>query len=89
DPQTLDVLLGGQNSVEFGHGMWLEMVRGKYVLPMVVDKCFRVPDAKGRQLQGEARLMEVVKDLLRLPLNEQPPDFQTLHRLISLHIQDN
>src|SRR5437588_1172799 len=57
-----------------GHS-WLKMIKGKHVLRTVIDKCFRVPDRTGKYLQGNERCMEVVKSLLKLPLEDQPSDF--------------
>ena len=75
--------LAGQETCEFSYGCWLEMVKGKHIFATVVDKCFRVKDNTGKYLQGQEREIEVVKDLVRLPLAEQPADFQQLHALIS------
>jgi hypothetical protein len=80
--ETVSKFFGGQDELEFGHGSWLEMVRGKCILPTVIDKCFRVQDAKGKYLQGKECRMEVVKSLLKLPLKDQPPDFNELYTLI-------
>ncbi len=80
-------LFGGQGELEFGRGTWLDMVSGKSLLHTVINKCFRVKDAKGNFLQGEQRLMEVVKELLKLSLESQPDDFQELYRLISKQVR--
>lgn len=84
--ETLNKFFDGQEELELGRGLWLEMIRGKHVLPVVIDKCFRVPDATGRYLQGNERCIEVVKSLLRLPLEAQPDDFKELHKLISARV---
>jgi hypothetical protein len=75
-----------QNELEFGHGSWLQMIRGKHVLRIVIDKHFRVKDATGKYLQGDERCMEVVKSLLKLPLEHQPDDFNELYKLISTRV---
>jgi len=77
-------LFGGESELIYGKGSWLEMVSGKSLLPTVMNRCFRVR-ARGKSLQGQERLMAVVKELLRLPLKEQPDDFEKLHQLISQH----
>jgi hypothetical protein len=84
--EAIDKFFGGQDELEFGHGSWLEMIRGKHVLPTVIRKCFRVKDATGRNLQGKECCMEVVKGLLRLPLENQPADFNELYKLISTRV---
>ncbi len=81
--EAIDKFFGGQDELEFGYGSWLEMIRGKHVLRIVIDKCFRVKDATGTYLQGDERCMEVVKSLLKLPLEDQPRDFNELYKLIS------
>jgi len=79
-------LFGGESELTYGKGSWLEMVSGKSLLPTVINRCFRVR-ARGKSLQGQERLMAVIKELLRLPLAEQPDDFKDLHRLIALQVQ--
>lgn len=85
--QTVLLLLGGNTELEYGQGKWLGMVSGKHIFPLIVNKCFQVRDANGQALQGVERLMEVVEDLLRLPVQEQPDDFQELHSLIAKQLQ--
>ncbi len=79
---TLQHFFGDQQELTYSHGSWLEMISGKEILHPVINHCFRVKGDK-RLLQGEEARKEVIKDLLRLPLNEQPADFQELHSLIS------
>lgn len=85
--KTVNMFLDGSPEPEYGQGKWLEMVSGKHIFKIIVNRCFQVRDAKGHALQGDERLKEVVKDLVRLPLQEQPDDFQELHRLISRQAQ--
>lgn len=84
--EAIDEFFGGQDKLEFEQGSWLEMIKGKYVLPTVINKCFRVKDAAGRYLQGKESRMEVVKSLLKLPLEHQPRDFNELYKLISTRV---
>ena len=81
--KLLNEILGGQSKPAFGHGAWLEMVKGKKVLPTVVNQCFQVKNTMGRTIQGKEAVKAVVKELLRKPLQEQPNDFQELHNLIN------
>ncbi len=79
----------GDEELEFGRGSWLKLIRGKHVLPTVINyknKYFRVQNAEDKYLQGPERLIEVVKSLLKLPLEDQPNDFQELHKLISTRV---
>jgi hypothetical protein len=79
----LNELTGGKAILEFGCGRWLEFLKGKEILPTVVQECFKVVDNQGKSLQGREKMMEVAKELVRKPLSEQPDDFQRLHKLIS------
>ena len=85
--EAINNLFGGQSELIFGYGTWLEMVSGKSLLPTLISTCFRVKDLKGRTLQGNERLMVIVKELLKLPIKEQPDDFRELHRLISIQMR--
>lgn len=80
-------LFGGQDELRFGYGSWLEMVSGKSVLRDVISHCFYVKGRNGKMLQGQDKLMAVVKNLLEQPLEEQPEDFQKLYRLITEQIK--
>ena len=85
--QIIGSMFGQQSELTYGQGTWLQMVSGKRLLPTVINNCFRVRDTKGRTLQGNASLMAVVKKLLKLPIAEQPNDFQELHQLITKQVQ--
>jgi hypothetical protein len=80
-------MTGGKEPVEYGCGKWIEMIRGKEILPGLVDSCFTAKDRSDNPLQGPQELKEVVRDLVKKPLSEQPADFQQLHRLISDRIK--
>lgn len=83
---AIETLLGGQSSLDFAHGSWLALVSGKDVLPTVINKCFQV-NVKRKILQGPERLMEVVRSLLKLDLQEQPDDFIELHGLMARQVK--
>lgn len=80
---VVEELFSGQTELEFGKGSWLEMVKGKSVLHTIINTCFQVKDATGKLLQGSDRMTEVVRSLLKLPLEDQPDDFRELYRLIA------
>lgn len=82
-------LFGNQDDLNFSYGSWLKMVSGKSILPTVINQCFRVKDVDGNALQGQKRLMEVVKGLLRLPLEDQPEDFRELHKMLSEQVKQS
>ncbi len=80
-------MTGGKDPIEFGSGKWLEMIRGKKVLPNIIKNCFQIKDAQGKSLQGKEKLNEIIKDLLKKPLKKQPEDFKKLHELISSRLK--
>jgi hypothetical protein len=80
---TLKSLLGGKNTPQFGHGNWLEILRGKHILRAVLSECFQVKDRDGNVLQGPQQMKYVLKQLVQLDLKEQPDDFQRLHEVIA------
>ena len=81
-------MTGGENKIEFGSGKWLEMIRGKEILPTVVNSCFQVEDRDGNYVQGKERMSEVIKDLVRKPEKDLPKDFVELRRLIFKRISN-
>lgn len=80
-------MTGGKEPIEHGCGKWIEMIRGKKILPDLVGHCFQVKDGRNKILQGKEKLNEIVKELLMKPLNEQPNDFIKLHELIFSRIK--
>lgn len=86
--EVVNNLFGGQNDLIYGQGTWLEMVSGKSLLSTLISsKCFRVKDIKGKILQGNERLTAIVRELLKLPIEEQPNDFRELYKLISIEMR--
>lgn len=83
----LEEWTGGRDPLEFGHGRWLERIRGKEVMPAVVSRCFRVANAAGQILQGRPRELQLARELLQRPLAQQPPDLQELRRVIRTRVR--
>lgn len=81
--EILEIFLDGKSKPEYGSGKWLEMMKGKEVLPTIINKCFKIKDNSGKALQGEMKMKEIGKALVRLPLDKQPQDFIELHGMIS------
>lgn len=79
-------LSGGTLPLQYGCGNWLEQLSGKEIMNNIMNQCFQVKDRNGKYLQGEERTKQVVKELLRLPLNQQPDDFQNLVTLLKTRI---
>jgi CRISPR/Cas system CSM-associated protein Csm2 small subunit len=87
--ECLDTFTGGNenDTLEFERGQWLELMGGKKVLLSIINSsCFKMKDAQSNSLQGKVKLSEIVKDLVRKPIDEQPNDFQRLHEIISRRI---
>lgn len=80
--KILELFTDGQEPLEYGCGKWLEFISGKPIFASVAGKCFEVRDLKGVSLQGSEQQKEIAKDLLRLDFQQQPPDFQELHKMI-------
>lgn len=78
---------GGRDPLEYGAGRWLERIQGNAVWNTVANQCFRITDARGVPLDGPRKQLELAKALVRLPLDQQPADFQTLRALVESHIR--
>ena len=84
--EVVDRFSGGHEPLMYEHGDWLKLVRGKRILRSIVNTCCRVVDAQDHAVQGPEAVRQVARDLLRLPLGEQPEGFQKLHRLIAAQV---
>ena len=84
--EVLHLLSGGKPTLEFGSGAWLDLLSGKEIFRSISGNVFRVSDASGKLLQGREQNDEVVKELLRLALNQQPADFQQLVTLMKIKV---
>lgn len=85
--EALFDLTGGKTQLEYGAGTWLERLSGKEIFRSVAGSLFRVQDASGTIIQGIEQNNEVAKGLLKLPMSEQPADFQQLIQLLNSKIQ--
>jgi len=80
--EMVQKLSGGTLPLQYDCGTWLEQLSGKEIMNNIMNQCFQVQDRQGKYLQGEERTKQVVKKLLKLPLNQQPDDFQNLVTLL-------
>jgi hypothetical protein len=85
--ESLAELTGGVVPIDFGNGLWLQLMKGKKILPTLANQCFQVQAADGRILQGPEKVGEVARRLAHLPLTDQPDDFQRLASLIEDRIK--
>ncbi len=79
--------LDGAAKPQLSKGMWLDKMRGKPMLSVLVNECFVVKDADENILTGSEAVSLVAEELLQLDLAKQPKDFQELHKLVSARIQ--
>lgn len=74
----VNLMTGGTIPLEYGTGEWLNRMSGKEIFRGIAGQCFTVKDRSGTVIQGKEQNIEVAKELLRLPLGNQPSDFQSL-----------
>jgi hypothetical protein len=86
--ETVQKLSGGTLRLQYDCGTWLEQLSGKEIMNNIMNQCFQVQDRNGKYLQGELRTNRVVKELLNLPLHQQPTDFQDLVVLLQRRIRN-
>ncbi|MFM8333919.1 MAG: hypothetical protein ACKN9T_19810 [Candidatus Methylumidiphilus sp.] len=82
-------LSGGILPLNYGSGTWLERMSGKEVFRCIAGPCFKVTTANGSTLQGKLQNNEIAKQLLALPLDQQPADFQRLCNLLKARVSSN
>lgn len=81
-------LSGGTLPLQYGCGNWLEQLSGKEIMNNIMNQCFQVQDRNDKYLQGKEKTKQVVKELLELPLNQQPDDFQNLIHLLEKRLKN-
>ncbi|MEB3309693.1 MAG: hypothetical protein VKJ02_05625 [Snowella sp.] len=75
-------LSGGTIPLEYGSGVWLERMSGKEIFRAIANQYFEVKDLQGNFVTGKEKNKIIAKGLTKLPLQEQPSDFQKLIRLL-------
>ncbi|MEI6327803.1 MAG: hypothetical protein WCP16_01130 [Pseudanabaena sp. ELA645] len=79
--EFIQELSGGIIPLQYGAGSWLERMSGKEIFKAIANQCFEVKGAQGQLVTGKEKNKIIAKELTRLPLDQQPNDFQ---RLVSL-----
>lgn len=74
----VEELSGGLPQLEYGSGTWLNRMSGKEVFHVIANDCFQVKSASGEILTGTQQNSQIAKQLVRLPLVQQPTDFQDI-----------
>ncbi|RJP22365.1 MAG: hypothetical protein C4527_21980 [Candidatus Omnitrophota bacterium] len=85
----LELFTGDKEKLEFNIGRWSEFVKGKSIVPTIINRCFKISDAFGKPLQGKRKIHEIIKDLVEKPIDGQPDDFKRLHNVISDRINSH
>jgi hypothetical protein len=75
-------LTAGIIPLQYGSGSWLERMSGKEIFRSIANQCFDVRDLQGNLVTGKEKNKIIAKELTRLPLQDQPLDFQELIRLL-------
>lgn len=81
--KKLSHFLGDESSPLCGHGTWEALMSAKPLFNSIVNKCFKVQDASGNQIQGDKASHQIAKQLLKPSLTSLPSDFRQLHEIIS------
>lgn len=85
--QFVSEISGNTRPLQYGQGSWLELMSGKEIFRIVAGACFCVKDQDGRVLQGQPQYFAIARDLLRLPLQQQPSDFQQVVHLLRRRVR--
>jgi len=75
-------LSGGILPLQYGSGSWLERMSGKEIFGVIANHCFEVTDSQGKLVTGKEKNKIIAKGLVKLPLEQQPADFQKLVSLL-------
>lgn len=79
-------LSGGVLPLEYDSGTWLARMSGKEVFRVIANECFQVRDAANNLLTGKEQNKQIVRQLAKLPLAQQPTDFQELVALLKKRV---
>jgi hypothetical protein len=80
--EFIQELSGGIIPLRYGAGSWLERMSGKEIFNTIANQCFEVKSLQGQLVTGKEKNKIIAKELTRLPLAQQPADFQELVSLL-------
>jgi hypothetical protein len=80
--EFIEELSGGIIPLRYGLGSWLERMSGKEIFRVLANQCFEVKDLEGNLVKGKEQNKIIAKELVKLPIQEQPQDFQNLVKLL-------
>ncbi|MFY9259803.1 MAG: hypothetical protein WAO71_04760 [Gallionella sp.] len=75
-------LSGGVFPLQYGSGTWLEQMSGKEIFRSIANECFKVRNRDGQLVIGKEQNKVIAKELVKLPIEQQPEDFQKLVSLL-------
>jgi hypothetical protein len=76
--EFIQELTSGRIPLQYGSGSWLERMSGKEIFRSIANQCFDVKNLQGDFVTGKEKNKIIAKGLTKLPLQEQPSDFQKL-----------
>jgi hypothetical protein len=80
--EFIQELTSGIIPLKYGSGSWLERMSGKEIFRAIANQYFEVKSLAGNLVTGKEKNKIIAKGLTKLPLQEQPSDFQELIRLL-------
>jgi len=78
----IEELSGGTIPLQYGSGAWLARMSGKQIFRTISNQCFLVLDLEGNIVKGKEQNKAIARELVKLPLQQQPEDFQQLVSLL-------
>ncbi len=82
----VEELSGGVLPLQYDSGTWLARMSGKEIFRVIANQCFEVKDASNSILTGKEQNKQIARQLAKLPLAEQPADFQELVALLKKRV---
>ncbi|MEI6334006.1 MAG: hypothetical protein WCS87_05560 [Methylococcaceae bacterium] len=79
-------LSGGVLPLQYDSGTWLARMSGKEIFRVISNQCFEVRDAANNLLTGKEQNKQIARQLAKLPLAQQPTDFQELVALLKKRV---
>lgn len=83
EKQILEFSGNTDGKLSYGSGIWANLLNGKEVFSQLINTCFKVLDRNSQDLPPKEKQVEIMKDLVRHPLDKQPADFQLLYKLFA------
>ena len=82
--RSLAAMTGGRETLTYGTGQWVAMIRGKKVLPQLLNsRGFHVTDASNqRRTDKKMQQEEIVRELIKNNVDSLPEDLVKLKKLI-------